>query len=171
VLGVFFGEHDNKIDTKGRVSIPADFRRQIEAGDPDWQPGRNATMAIVFGDAKRQSLEVFPLDTLQGVHEKINRMSRGDPRRRALQILYGHLTTKATMDETGRIVLPAKLRHKIGLTDMAKFVGNGDTFEIYEPEAYETAAYALFENIGEDFDPNKFDKDIDASYWLPGDAD
>ena len=35
----FRGEAENKVDNKGRVSIPAAFRRILEEGDPDWSSG------------------------------------------------------------------------------------------------------------------------------------
>ena len=42
-----------------------------------------------------------------------------------------------TVDETGRIVLPAKLRQKIGIEGEAYFIAMGDTFQIWKPETYE----------------------------------
>ena len=59
-------------------------------------------------------------------------------------------------DETGRLVLPAKLRDRIGLDGEAVFAGAGDTFQIWHPDAYdiETAeSDAALEELPEDFDP------------------
>jgi len=60
------------------------------------------------------------------------------------------------VDETGRIVLPAKLRAKIDLDEAAYFIATGDTFQIWKPETFEAdeAKFeALLDQYPEDFDP------------------
>jgi MraZ protein len=52
----FYGEFTQKIDGKGRVSIPVDFRRALEQGDPDWAPGGRPRVRIVYGDPRRRFL-------------------------------------------------------------------------------------------------------------------
>jgi MraZ protein len=90
-------------------------------------------------------------------------MPRGSPRRRALQRLYNGQAFPTAVDETGRIVLPARLRQKVGLEDMAFFIGNGDTFEIWNPETYgrDMGAAAAADD--------SFDPDVDPSVYLDGD--
>ena len=62
-----------------------------------------------------------------------------------------------TVDETGRLVLPQKLREKIGLEGEAFFIAAGDTFQIWKPETYEAEELAKTEewldDLPEDFDP------------------
>ena len=43
----FTGEHTQKVDGKGRMSIPADFRRVLEAGDPEWTTGLSPRMYLL----------------------------------------------------------------------------------------------------------------------------
>ncbi|KAF0675445.1 division/cell wall cluster transcriptional repressor MraZ [Profundibacterium mesophilum] len=162
MLGVFIGEHDNKIDAKGRLSIPAEFRRELEDADPKWESGKPARMVIVYGDERRNYLEVFSVADLQRVHAQIATLPRGSRKRAELQRLYAHQVVMATVDETGRIVLGSKLRGKLDLKDRALVVGNGETFMIWQPETYENDAMpGLMEE--DDFDPT-----LDPSTWLPG---
>lgn len=165
MFGVFIGEHENKIDSKYRLSIPADFRRELEEGDPKWEPGKNASMAIVYGDARRKHLEVFTLKDLMRVHLMIRKMPRGSAKRAALQRLYATQAITATLDETGRIVLPARVRDKLGLNGTATVVGNGETFEIWHPDTYAAEQDSLL-RVDDDFDP-----ELDPSVYLPGDED
>ncbi|WP_108483437.1 division/cell wall cluster transcriptional repressor MraZ [Oceaniglobus ichthyenteri] len=165
MFDVFIGEHENKIDSKARLSIPADFRRVLEEGDPKWEPGKNATMVIVYGDHRRNYLEVFPVTDVMKLYKLISKMPRGSKKRDALQKLYASQSVTATLDETGRIVLSAKLRQKLGLDGAAAIVGYGDTFQIWKPETYAEDAAALLRE-DEDFDP-----DLDPSVYLPGDED
>ena len=57
VARVFRGEFHQKVDGKGRVSIPAGFRRVLESQDPDWQTGKRPRFVIVYGDERRKHLE------------------------------------------------------------------------------------------------------------------
>lgn len=159
----FTGESSHKVDAKGRVSIPASFRRVLAAGDPDWQDGANPQVAVVYGDDKRNYLECFTVAGLEAIHAKIKRLPQADKRRRAMFRLYSTQTQIISVDETGRLVLSAKLRAKIGLTDAALFASMGETFEIWRPETYEAAMAADLE-ADDDFDP-----DLDASHYLDGD--
>ncbi len=163
MLGTFRGDGVHKVDTKGRVSIPALFRRVLEAGDPDWAQDRNPSIVIVYGGDKRKHLECYTAEAIAEVDAKIRKLPRGSKKRRALQRLYHGQAHPTSVDETGRLVLPAKLREKIGLKREAYFVGNGDTFEIWNQETYDNEMYADLE-ADDDFDP-----DVDPSIYLDGD--
>ena len=58
----FRGESHHKVDTKGRVSIPAHFRRVLEASDPAWTDGLNPELVIVYGDHRRKYLECYTME-------------------------------------------------------------------------------------------------------------
>ena len=158
----FRGESHHKVDAKGRVSIPASFRRVLEAGDPNWTEGLNPELVIVYGDDKRPQLECFTMEAIDDVESRIEKMPRGSKRRKALQRLYNTQSTQTSVDETGRLVLSAKLRDKLDLDGMAFFAGNGDTFEIWKPETYDAEMDADLEG-DDDFDP-----DADPSIYLDG---
>jgi MraZ protein len=145
------------VDGKGRVSIPADFRRVLEAGDPTWSEGKAPEFVIVYGGPSQQYLECYTMDAAADVDAKIDRMPRGSLDRRMLERLFNGQSLKTTVDETGRIVLPQKLRTKIDLDDMAYFIATGDTFQVWKPETFETEeeakTAAWLAKHGEDFDP------------------
>ena len=157
----FRGESDHKVDGKGRVSIPASFRRVIEACDPDWTEGLPPRLILVYGGATRDYIEGFTIEAMDEVDDKISKFPRGSAKRKAMERLYSAQSVEIVVDDTGRIVLPAKLREKIGLDGMARFVASGDTFEIWQPEAYDDSIAAL--------DEEGFDPDLDPSAYLDGD--
>lgn len=133
----FRGESQHKVDTKGRVSIPASFRRVLESGDANCQPGGNPELVIVYGDDDRNFLECYTMEAIDEVDAQIDALTRGSNPRKALQRLFHGRSFATTVDETGRLVLPAKLRNKIGLKGEAFFIAAGDTFQIWKPETYE----------------------------------
>ncbi|QFT63834.1 MraZ protein [Roseivivax halotolerans] len=134
----FRGSGHQKVDKKGRVSIPASFRRVLEAGDPAWEPGQNPEFVIVYGDHRRNFLECYTMVAIEEVEDQIDDMPRGSPERRILENIFTGLSVTATVDETGRIVLTQLLRDKIGvpLDSEAFFIASGDTFQVWNPETY-----------------------------------
>ncbi len=153
----FRGESHHKVDGKGRVSIPALFRRVLEAGDPNWTEGLHPELVIVYGDHRRKFLECYTMQAIDEVDAKIAALPRGGMERKMLERLFHGQSYPTTVDETGRIVLPAKLRAKIELEDEAFFIAAGDTFQIWKPETYETdelsRTEAWLDQLPEGFDP------------------
>lgn len=153
----FRGESQHKVDTKGRVSIPASFRRVLEASDPNWKSGETPELVIVYGDHRRSYLECYTMEAIEEVDTKIDALPRGSMERKMLERMFHGQSYPTSVDETGRIVLPAKLRAKIGLEDEAFFIAAGDTFQIWKPETYETEELsrteAWLDELPEDFDP------------------
>lgn len=153
----FRGESHHKVDSKGRVSIPASFRRVLEAGDPNWRDGDTPELVIVYGDHRRSYLECYTMQAIDEVDAKIAALPRGTMQRKMLERLFSGQSFPTTVDETGRLVLPAKLRKKIDLDKEAFFIAAGDTFQIWKPETYEqdelSKTESWLDNLPEDFDP------------------
>ena len=156
----FRGESHHKVDTKGRVSIPASFRRVIERSDPNWKEGLPPELVIVYGDHRRNYLECYTMEAIEEVDAKIDALPRGSMQRKMLQRLFHGQSFPTTIDETGRLVLPAKLRSKIELDKEAFFIAAGDTFQIWKTETYEAEELARteewLEELPDDFDPLEF---------------
>lgn len=153
----FRGESRHKVDAKGRVSIPALFRRVLEAGDPDWTDGLRPQLVIVYGDHRRKFLECYTIEAIDEVDAKIDAMPRGSIERRMLERLMHGQSYPTEVDNDGRLVLPQKLREKIGLENEAFFIASGDTFQIWRPETYEaeelSRTEAWLDELPDDFDP------------------
>lgn len=151
----FRGESQHKVDKKGRVSIPASFRRVLVQGDTD-SDGENPNVVIVYGDHRRNYLECYTMAAMDEVDDMIARLPRGSKNRRMLERLFSGQSHQTQVDDTGRLVLPQKLREKIGIDDEAFFVATGDTFQIWNPAAYEEDARKTEEwldDLPDDFDP------------------
>lgn len=156
----FRGESHHKVDAKGRVSIPASFRRVLESGDPNWTEGLSPELVIVYGDHRRNYLECYTIDAINEVDDQIADLPRGSMERKMLQRLFHGQSFPTTVDETGRLVLPAKLRAKIELEKEAFFIAAGDTFQIWKTQTYESEELAKTEEwldeLPDDFDPLVF---------------
>jgi MraZ protein len=129
----FVSTFTNKIDAKGRVSIPAPFRAVLER---DGYKGGGAGGIYCY-----PSLDAPAIDAGgERLAQKIDRLLSGlpdysDERDELSVALYGDVQVVA-IDGDGRIVLPEGLRAHAGLQGTVTFVGLGDKFQIWEPERF-----------------------------------
>lgn len=157
MAGMFIGEYTFKVDSKGRLSIPALFRRELEEGDPESASSKRPRLVIVYGADTQKMLQIHSYAGFQRLAAEINARPYSDPNRAILQRLILNKAHPTEIDPDGRLVLPANLRERFKLTGDAYFAGMGETFEIWNPTTFEevdTARLAkLMEHMGEDFDP------------------
>lgn len=122
------------------MSIPADFRRVLEAGDPDWTTGLQVGLYLVYGDHLKESLHVYTVAEHRAIMASIEQMPRGDKKRKMLTHLMITQSEYMSVDKDGRVVLPLKRREKLGLSEgMLSFRGMVDHFEIWKDETYTSA--------------------------------
>ena len=154
--GRFRGEGVHKVDQKGRVSVPASFRRAIEEEDPDWGPGVNPTFVLIYGMPSGHCLEGYTMAGAQALDDKVARLPSFSKHRRALERLLNTQSVYVQIDENGRIVLPQRLREKFGLDSEAYFAGMGAHFQVWAPDAYAADMAELDDwraDLAEDDDP------------------
>ena len=135
----FRGEHRLKVDSKGRMSIPASFRRVLAAGDPDYVAGskENGTpsLVMVYGNTKLPYLECLTIEEMENIENRIDRMKSG-PRKKMLAKVYSAGSVVASLDETGRIVIPAKLRDRYEIGGESFAVASLNQFQIWSADRY-----------------------------------
>jgi MraZ protein len=130
----FLGESLNKLDGKGRVSIPVKFRRVLQNADKEFESGKNPRLYIAYGDPQKNYLECLSGDAFDEIDALISSQTRNSPLRKVLEYLYYAKCEATSVDETGRLVLPPLAREKINLDTDALFQGKGDQFHILHPD-------------------------------------
>lgn len=154
----FTGEHTQRVDSKGRMSVPADFRRVLEEGDPKWSPGLSPRLYLLYGDHLSEQLHGYTVDEFNAVVGQINALPRGSDSKRKLSRLIIGQSILLEVDKDGRTVMPIKQRQKLGLSDgELTFSGMGDHFEIWKAETFAAQVSgdlsAWLDAQGDDFDP------------------
>jgi transcriptional regulator MraZ len=125
----FVSTFENKIDSKGRVSVPAPFRAVLERD------------AYIGGIYCYPSLDAPALDAGgERLAQKIDGLLSGlpdysDERDELSVALYGDVQV-ISVDGDGRIVLPPDLRAHAGIEGRVTFVGLGEKFQIWRPEEF-----------------------------------
>lgn len=160
----FRSTYHQKVDGKGRVSVPASFRRVIELGDPEWTDGLRPNFIIVFGLKYQKRLDCFTIKAMEEIEDRIDMMHPGSEDRKQMERIYHAHALEAQIDEDGRIILAQNLREKLGLTpdEKARFVGLNDHFQIWKNETYED----LYGTEDDDGDDDK-GADYDPRILLP----
>ncbi len=125
----FRGRFTNKIDAKGRVSVPAKFRAIVTAQgmngiicSPSFKGAYLDAGGPAYGDMLDQMIN--RLGMFSDAHDKL------------AAALYGE-SQDLSMDGDGRIILPEDMRAHANITADATFVGFGARFQIWNPQAYE----------------------------------
>ena len=127
----FVSTFQNKIDAKGRVSVPASFRAVLErdgyaGGGVYCYPSLDAPALDAGGQSLAQKIDGL----LEGLPDY------SDERDELSVALYGDVHV-LSIDQDGRIVLPEALRTHAGLTAQVTFVGLGQKFQMWEPKRFE----------------------------------
>tara|TARA_B100001778_G_C18477843_1_gene578879 strand:- start:422 stop:892 length:471 start_codon:yes stop_codon:yes gene_type:complete len=131
------------VDSKGRVSVPAQFRRVLEEGDPDFISGQNPSCALVYGRKERRCIEGYSIAAINEVDNLVSKLPRYSREREILERMLNTQSSYAQIDDNGRLVLSIKLRQMIGISDEAILIGMGDKFQIWEPELYKKDMHDL----------------------------
>ncbi|NVJ99426.1 MAG: division/cell wall cluster transcriptional repressor MraZ [Alphaproteobacteria bacterium] len=129
-MAFFLSTFKNKVDKKGRVSVPAPFRSAVASGNfPGIVVYRPLNLPCIEG-ADMSFLEQLS-DRLYGDFGPFN----PDQMSVATAILAG--SSQLQFDPEGRVMLPNELRDFAGIDGFATFVGLGRKFQIWGAEAYE----------------------------------
>jgi MraZ protein len=152
----FRGEVYQKVDAKARVSIPAAFRRILEADDPATSETSRPRVYMVYGGKARTFVECYSKRGADQLAADIEAMEMGSAERTRAERDLISRSVMVEVEPDGRIVLPQKVREKMGFAgDLptgaeAAFAGFTNRFRLYRREVYDAE---LAEDEEDDTDP------------------
>ena len=127
----FLGNIEAKIDSKGRVFLPATFRKELQAGGEDF--------LVVRKDIFQPCLVLYPasvwnrqMDTLR------SRLSRWDATHQAVFRQFVADAEAVTLDANGRFLIMKRHLKAAGINQSVRFIGMDDTIEIWNGEQADT---------------------------------
>jgi len=126
-MALFTGTYENKVDRKGRVSLPADFRAELPVSD-----GR--MVVYVYPSPKNDALEACDKEFMQRLVDSIEEEPLYSDAEDDLGGTIVAQARRAQLDETGRLVLPPDFADVANIDDKAVFVGRGSRFQIWSPD-------------------------------------
>ena len=129
----------NKVDAKGRVSLPADYRAIVKETGSEIVCYRSLSSPCIEGcledllDKLATQME-DSLDFFSATQDDLTNLVFGDAKR-------------YPFDSTGRVMLSEKLLKHAQITDSAVFVGKGRKFQIWNPENWEKEEKRIREQV------------------------
>ena len=123
----FIGRYLNKVDKKGRVSVPAGWRPSLISKD--------FSGIIAQSSLSEKAIDAYPRNYLELLQGKLD---LNDPLLEENEyestVLFGG--SVLSFDSEGRVVLSDLLRYEINLASEALFVGMGRRFRIWNPKIF-----------------------------------
>ena len=126
---MFLSTFENKLDKKGRVSVPASFRSYLS------KIGYNGV--ICYPSFNNQSIEAWPQDRIEKISNTIDILNPFEEKKDYFATSILSESINLQFDSEGRILLTKKLLKHANIKSSMIFVGLGKTFQIWEPTNFE----------------------------------
>ena len=126
---MFLSTYENKLDKKGRVSVPASFRSHLS------NLGYNGI--VCFPSFNNQSIEAWPQDRIEKISNAIDSLNPFEEKKDYFTTSILSESINLQFDSEGRILITEKLLKHAKIKNSMLFVGQGKTFQIWEPTSFE----------------------------------
>ncbi len=126
---LFLSTSVNKIDKKGRVSVPSAFRAALEK--------ESFAGVVLIPSQNHDCLEGFAYSAMQEIARRLDEFDMFSADQEDLAASVFGEAVQLGFDKEGRIMIGEDLMAQANLEEQAVFVGMGSKFQIWSPEAYE----------------------------------
>ena len=121
---MLLGEYQHTIDEKGRMAIPAKFRKSLASG-------------VVVTKGSEECLYLYPVEEWTKLADKLSHLPITQADARAFSRLMLGGASHAEIDSQGRVLIPDYLRAYAGIGEKAVIVGLYNRAEIWEEEKWQ----------------------------------
>lgn len=126
---MFRGNHPTRVDEKGRLKLPAEFKRRVdELYGPQFY--------ITSLDGKRA--QIHPLKEWEKIEAQISKLSSMDPIRKKFLDVTNYYGQVAEMDAQGRLLIPQLLRDTAKVVGDVNVLGSQTFLEVVNAESFKT---------------------------------
>ncbi len=139
----FTGEFRYSIDSKGRVNIPAKFRKALPDTSED-------TFVVTRG--LDENIVVYSLDKWRLKEAELLKLSSIKPEHRAFKRQATRFATPLKFDSQGRVAIPVGLLQHAGIDKDVVIIGMIDEIEIWDPSVLERYEETEFQLDAEDIE-------------------
>lgn len=143
ILMRFLGNIEAKTDAKGRAFLPAQFRKVLATSGEE--------SLVLRQDIFENLLVLYPVSVWDGLMDGMRRrLSRWDRRQQMAYRTFVSSVVELSIDGSGRILIPRTLLEAAGINQNIRFVGMGDTIEIWPADTKETMSQEDFSQVLEE---------------------
>lgn len=138
-MPLFLSTYTNKIDKKGRISVPAPFRSALV--------GQAYQGVVLFKGTTHACIEGFDYGTMTEISDRLDHFDLFSNQQDDLATAVFGEAVQCPFDSEGRIGLPDHLVEFAGLGEQVCFVGLGRKFQIWDQVKYEARREAARQNV------------------------
>jgi MraZ protein len=122
------GSHPAKVDEKGRLKLPSDFRAKIEE--------EYGSRFYITASLELDSAHLYPLPVWEEVERKMTNLPMTNPSLDKFMDITGYYGAEVSMDNQGRILIPQRLREAVQIRDEVNVMGKTRFLSIWNDENY-----------------------------------
>ena len=138
-MSLFLSSYENRLDAKGRISVPASFRASL---NNDKFAG-----VVLYRSFTNKCIEGLSMSRMEQLAAATDKMGVFDNSLDDLSACVFADARPLQFDVTGRIVIPNDLLKHAGIKDKALFVGRGNSFQIWNPDEFYKVQNKSLENL------------------------
>jgi MraZ protein len=124
---MFRGNHPTRVDEKGRLKLPAEFKRRVD---------EKYTGRFYITSRDGRVAEIYPMQEWEKREQKLAEIPDFDPAKRKLMDRYNFFGSEAEMDAQGRLLIPQILREKANVMGDVVVFGKQTYLEVANREAF-----------------------------------
>lgn len=128
-MAFFTSEFECKLDTKGRLVLPA----KIKANLPEVSSNE-----LVLRKGFESNLTLYPMLEYKKLHNRISSLSDFNPEQRRLKRMFFKSIAQVELDSAGRILIPKAMLAHASIEKEALLIGVGNYIEIWNPDVLES---------------------------------
>lgn len=141
----FIGQYSYQIDSKNRINLPSDFRKQFKSSEKN---------TFVITQGLDQSLWIYPINEWKKIEKELASLSSISKVNRSFLRNYLRNAKIIVFDKQGRFVLPENLLNFAKISKNVSIIGVLNRIEIWNPEVLkkvdnEKIDHLLFESLAE----------------------
>ena len=128
-MSLFLSTYKNKIDKKGRVSVPSQFRSTLKS--------ESFEGVVLYRSVVNGCIEGCAFSRIEKISQAIESLDTLSEEKDAFATSILGACHQVSFDTEGRVFIPRELTSELNITELAVFVGKGQTFEIWNEKAFE----------------------------------
>ncbi len=126
-MAFFTSEYECKLDTKGRLVLPAKIKTNLP---------EVSTNELVIRKGFEPNLILYPMVEYKKIHHKISSLSEFNPEQRKLKRNFFRSIAQVELDSANRMLIPKTMLAHAQIEKEAILIGMGNYIEMWNPTVF-----------------------------------
>ena len=124
---MFRGNHPTRVDEKGRLKVPAEFKRVMD---------EKYSQQFYITSLDGKVAQIYPFEEWERIEQKLASLSTFNPTKKKFLSRVNYWGQQVEMDGQGRLLIPQLLRESAGIKGEVAVLGNLTYLEVRNAETF-----------------------------------